>query len=232
MHPNVRGKVMAMTYRVIAFAVLVIPLLALPHRLDVTAAAQDTFALSGRVTTDFGCAIPGASVVISSVAAPSEVLAKTVTDADGRYSFDRLPDTKGPVNVVVSGDGFSRIERTMVIARNHPNLWDAGLPLARLFDPGRRVAGAVVHQKKRPVTDATVSLVRPHIDGRLSQVRTDKEGRFVFDNVDEGAFVVMITRPAYEAASRLVESTRSDSNAAPETFTLAPCKRCPTGRLD
>lgn len=120
----------------------------------------------------------------------------------------------------------------MVIARNHPNLWDAGLALARLFDTGHRLAGAVVDQQKRPVTDATVSLLRPHVDGNLYQVRTDKEGRFVFNNIDEGAHVVIVTRPAYEAASRLVHATPSDSNAAPETFTLAPCKRCPTGRLD
>jgi hypothetical protein len=222
---------MTMIYRAIAFAVLVIALLPLPHHLDAAAAAQDTFVLSGRITTDYGCTISEATVVVSSVAAPGEVLAKTTTDANGRYSFDRLPDVNGPVRIVAEANGFSRAEHTMVIARNYPNIWDAGLALARLFDTGHQVSGAVVDQQKRPLADATVSLLRPNIDGRLSQVRTDKAGRFLFDNVDQGAYVVIVTRPAYEADSRLV-AAKPSAKAAPETFTLAPCKRCPTGRVE
>jgi hypothetical protein len=220
-----------MKYRVTAFVLLAITLLALPRQLGVIAAAQDTFSLSGRITTDYGCGISEASVVITSIARPSVVLAKTVTDVNGRYSFDRLPEPDGPVRIVAQADGFAPAQHTMVIGRNHANIWDAGLALGRLFDPGYRLAGAVVDSQKQPLADATVSLLRPHFDGSLLQVRTDKAGRFSFDNLDEGAYIVTVTRPAYEASSRLVETTPGNAKLTQQTFTLAPCKRCPTGRL-
>ena len=54
-------------------------------------------------------------------------------------------------------------------------------------------------------------------------------GRFG-DTGQRLAGVVIVTRPAYEPASRLVESTPETANIA-SVFTLAPCKNCPAGRL-
>jgi len=194
------------------------------------AAPQDTFTLSGRITTDYGCALSEVTVVVSDTEG-SEVLGKAITDLDGRYSFERLPEPDGLIKIVAEANGFARATRTMVLARNYPNIWDAGLALGRLGDTGHRVVGIVVDARKRPVSDATVSIVRPHIDGKLYQLRTDAAGRFLFDNLDPGAYVVIVTRPAYDPTSRLVETTPSTSKAGAETFTLASCKRCPSGRL-
>jgi hypothetical protein len=227
-----------MPYRAIAICFLAVALLsvtltsvALPGRREVIAAAEDTFRLSGRVTNDYGCALFGVTVLVSAASAPSKILATATTDANGRYSFDRLPDVTGPVKLAAELNGFRHAERVMSLARNYPNIWDAGLVLGRLFDPGFRLAGAVVDERKRPVADATVTLIRPHIDGDVVQVRTDMAGRFLFEVVDEGALIVIVTRPSFEAASRLVDATPWNSKAAPEVFTLATCKRCPEGRL-
>jgi hypothetical protein len=215
---------------VTAFCALAIAL-ALQRPPQLMAAGQGTFTLSGRITTDYGCALSEVTVVVSLEAAGSEVLGKAITDLDGRYAFDRLPEPKGPIKIVAEARGFARATHTMSLARDYPNLWDAGLKLGRLADTDHRLVGIVVDARKRPVSDATVSVLRPHIDGELDQVRTDAAGRFLFDNIDPGAYVVIVTRPAYEPASRLVEATPSTSKAGPENFTLASCKRCPQGRL-
>jgi hypothetical protein len=136
----------------------------------------------------------------------------------------------GPVKIVAEAVGFGRAERTMAIGRNFPNIWDAGLTLASLADSGYRVGGRVFDGRKRPLANATVSLLSPYTDGKFTQIRTDLQGHFLFDNVAPGEYVVIVTRPAYEAASRLVTSLPSRSNMA-EDFMLAACKRCPEGRL-
>ncbi len=207
---------------------MLIALLAPSLRPELMAAPQDRFTLSGRITTDYGCAIPEVTVVVSSDAAG---IGGPRQDDHGQGRALFIRSAAGPQG---THQGRRRIAWLRVCRTHDVSCAEPPEYLGRRA----RIGASIRHRPsvgrhRRRFTKATGDgcdrpLLRPHMDGRLTQLRTDAAGRFLFDNVDEGAHVVIVTRPAYEAASRLVESTPSTSNVA-STFTLTPCKKCPRG---
>ena len=80
--------------------------------------ARDTAALNGVILDSQGAAVPGAKVVVTSVAtAASRTL---VTDASGGYLFNLLP--VGIYNLTVEIAGFRKFQRTNIILQTNENV--------------------------------------------------------------------------------------------------------------
>src|SRR5438105_14278172 len=88
---------------------ILIAVTALAMLLSPSGLAQvTTTGLAGRVTSDDGKAIAGASV--SLVHVPTNTSYRTSTNSDGRYSFSGLP-VGGPYKVSVAADGYGAVDQ-------------------------------------------------------------------------------------------------------------------------
>ncbi|HZF37984.1 MAG TPA: TonB-dependent receptor [Blastocatellia bacterium] len=90
--------------------------------------AQSPGSLSGRTTDSQGAAVAGATVTLYT--RPMNVRTTTVTDASGRYSFDRLPE--GDYVVEATSNGFGSFSRTFRVERGAPGTLDFALEIAGL----------------------------------------------------------------------------------------------------
>jgi vitamin B12 transporter len=88
--------------------------------------AQSTGSLSGRITDSQGAAVAGAIVMV--YARTTNVRATTVTDAQGAYRFERLPEEDCVVEA--TSPGFGRFSRTFRVERGEPSTLDFALEVA------------------------------------------------------------------------------------------------------
>ena len=149
---------------------------------------------------------------------PLERLFVTKTDGHGAFSFDCLPPDAWPRLAVTTADGRHHRVRTSH-AGNEPNggmMEEMGFvpmpgghasrlvvyPAARVQGrvvtrlPGVSVSGLkVMYQSSRPRQD------RPSHDPNFgATVITDAEGRFVFDDLNEGTINVFVMEPGENVA--------------------------------
>ena len=80
------------------------------------------------------------------------------------------------------------------------------------------VAGQVLDPSGNPVGGATVALTRPEFNTRTAT--TDARGRFQFEDVPAGAYVIEVSHPAFTTLKRAVLVTVE--KLAPVTLTLVP----------
>ncbi len=83
--------------------------------LPLTAAAQNTGRITGVVTDTTGGVLPGVTVTIKAGTAAAQT---TVTDANGRYAFDKL--APGPYEVSFELSGFAKQTSTALVAAGQP----------------------------------------------------------------------------------------------------------------
>jgi vitamin B12 transporter len=88
--------------------------------------AQSAGSLSGKVADSQGAAVAGANVTI--YARTANVRATTVTDADGKYRFERLPE--GDYVVEAASTGFGGFSRTFRVERGAAGTLDFALEIA------------------------------------------------------------------------------------------------------
>lgn len=177
--------------------------------------------LSGRVLDPRrGTGVPNATVGWQAAAAdsPNRMAAmiasrltggdtNTTTDADGRYTFDGLPEGK----VVLSAAHPDFLDVTKEVAADSDNV-DITLSV------GGTISGSVVGRDGRsPVAGAQVSL-RALGDtgmgwGETEPVRADAGGTFLFEHLRAGRYMVSAESPSGQARPKevvLTENQRTD----------------------
>ncbi len=83
------------------------------------------------------------------------------------------------------------------------------------------VVGMVVDSvSRKPLLEASVSLLSARDSSLVSFGITDGEGRFVFPKVSEGQYRVLVTYVGYKSRARRVSVTKSDPTADVGTITL------------
>lgn len=125
--------------------------------------------LEGRVADEDGTAIEGASLWPK---AGDLSVPLTITDEEGRFAFDGLPD--GEVRLRVESD--DHVRRTVVV-RNGPGVAPETITLER----GGKVAGLVVDVEGHPDADAYVWIVDPQDDenrDRMAWPSVESDGTF------------------------------------------------------
>jgi protocatechuate 3,4-dioxygenase beta subunit len=184
--------------------------------------AQSTGALEGAVTTALTHS-PVAAAVVTLKAA--ETKHSTVTDVSGRYAFADLKP--GEYTVEYAAAAFMPNRRAIRIAAAIPTTMSVELvPLAAL-------RGRVLDDERRPAPDVRVELLRSRA-GQPSTQSTDQEGRFVFEKLAPGTYL-LVARPVLagsylaegrpERLSKLPDSSEAERTAwAPTWFPGLPSR--------
>ena len=169
--------------------------------------------LTGTVTGPGG-PVDGATVVVHDVR--GEVVATTVTGADGRYVVTDLPPAA--YTVVAVAPGMEPVTDSIVVDTTGDTGWDASLPVPVPAGNGSSGSGSVPGSgglsgtartaDGRPITDARVALL--HADGTSVAVAdTDAQGRYTFADLPPGDYTVITTGYPPVADVLHVEGTAS-----------------------
>lgn len=157
----------------------------------LSAFAQETGGVKGKVRTTKGEGVAGANVIVRQNGAD---IKSAKSDADGRFVLDGLKP--GIYNIVFDKSGFaSGIKYNVEIKKNKTN--DMGERLILVVDQGTQVIvkGSVFNQDGRSVGGAKVLVERVLSDGSTKKVGsgyTDISGEFTF-RFPEGAEKYRVT---------------------------------------
>jgi Carboxypeptidase regulatory-like domain len=138
-------------------------------------------------------AVPGATVTLIDVR--GDVAAAGVTDADGRYQLNGVPD--GSYTLTAAGPGHRPVASSLVL--------DIGTALERDLELPRRsrlVGTVTAASTGRGVAEATATLVDASGTVVGSAV-TGPEGTFVFEDLAEGTYT--LTASGYAPVAQVVQ---------------------------
>lgn len=145
----------------------------------VVAFAQETGGIKGKLRTNKGDAIAGATVIAR---LNSEDVKSTKSDAKGNFVLDGLKS--GIYNVVFEKTGYSTGIRYNVQIKNG-SINDLGEKLVLTVDPGTQIIikGSVFDRNGRSVYGAKIEIQRINEDGKTKKIGsgyTSESGEFTF----------------------------------------------------
>lgn len=182
--------------------------------------AQDSPAnVRGRISTLWGEPIGEAEVAfyelegIRGISAAEKLVGKTVTDKLGDYRINGLPFGQYRVDVNLAGFGHSEVWR-FYLWRGANRVLDIGIPVGYTHSLAPIiVSGSVQQRDKASIEGATVTLVNAFDSTESQQARTNKAGRFQFDLIQPGQYVIYASKPGF-----LIEAATVDlGNGTKET---------------
>jgi hypothetical protein len=160
------------------------------------AAQRPFYPVRGVVTDTELAPVAGVEVLI---AGGSRI---TTTDARGRFVLDSVPE--GKVRLTVRRVGYLALHPTITVPQSSGDMLQVVLlPFAQQLEPiqvdvsRRGISGVVGDTGYRALAGATVELL-----GARRQVRTDSAGRFAFDDLKPGHYMLRVARAGYR--TRLV----------------------------
>ena len=177
-------------------------LLAITLSSNVAVAEDEPASVEGRVLTLWGAPMAEVKVAfylleeIRGISPTERLIQQTTTDGNGRYQLKGLPWGQYRVDFS-SAYGHTEVWR-FYLGRNAKRVLDIGLPIGythSLFEI--KVSGNVRRPDKTPVDDATVTMVSAFNPGESQQVRTDKSGRYSFEAIQPGQYIVYAAKPDY-----------------------------------
>lgn len=186
-----------------------------------TAQAADPY-LVGRITDWHGCPLPGVKVTISDTSGRSQV--SGTTDGSGHYAIRDVPRGNVVVRAELAGFRSVTAEPALYAGRN---VWDAGLPLQLLVvTKSHSITGAVRANDGSAIADASVTLWNVFSPTRISQTRSDKQGRFSVQTVDSGQFIISAVSPNFLAATHIANFEQADGSDVVIDFVLQQTEYC------
>lgn len=174
--------------------------------------AQSTGRLSGRVTGADGSLLGQVSVVATT---PSGEQRRIVTNSNGQFVFDDLPD--GPFRISAHLPGLL----TTVFGSTELNpsgVWvaatlgqGAGNDIAMTLRSGGAISGRIVDPESVPMPGVrVVALLSNRADGVKDDI-TDREGRFRIHLLEPGNYVVAVEPPKAASAGRRPSNADNDA---------------------
>ena len=141
----------------------------------LTAFAQQTVRLSGRVLNDSGDPVPNARVAIVAAGSSGNV---TLTDRDGQFTLAAPP---GRVTLSATKTSYSRAETTT----------ENGKPIEFRLVRGAAISGRVVNERGEPVMGASVFIEKAS-GGLEATTFTDDRGEYRLGGVASGTFTLAV----------------------------------------
>ncbi len=170
--------------------------------LTVVSAQKPRGSISGRVITDEGGGLPGATVYLSafsdgSPSAPGRSSKPTTTDADGNFQFDNLPPRSYRVSVLGNFKGYVQ-ESTALADQAKPRPHRLGEKVTIRMVKGGVITGRVLNSNGDPVIGVYVDAKRTRdAEGNKNffqdgtRVRsTDDRGVYRLYGLQPGTYIV------------------------------------------
>lgn len=171
--------------------------------------------LAGRITDWQGCPLEGVSVTVVGGSGQSVT---GLTGKNGEYEVVNVPT--GRVVLTAQLTGFQDAELRTTIVRGR-NLWDTGLALGRLtYTEPHRISGVVRDVQGQPLSAASITLSNAFSAARITQVRTDREGRFNVEVYDPGHYFLSAVAKNHRPESQVVTFDRSSGSSTTVQFEL------------
>ena len=165
-------------------------------RIDLIAAVNVTFSISGRVVSPGGLPVEGVTITLSGA-----TTATTVTDADGAYSFVDI--NSGAYSITPS-----RATVTFKPAVRSVTVTSSSVQVKSITANVYAISGKVRTASGRAVPDVTVML-----GGNGTDVTaTDGNGRYAFPFLSDGTYTVTLSKTGYAftPASRTIAVNGAD----------------------
>jgi|GEM_PF-2505743 protocatechuate 3,4-dioxygenase beta subunit len=150
--------------------------------------------LTGFVQDSEGTGIAGARVEIES--GPQDVGRSTLTDANGVYTLDQLPE--GTYSFAASADGYDTASTgPMQIDGGEATSYTFVLPPLGAGDLGA-IEGQVLDEEGQPLAGVRVSMIQA--PGQLLDATTAPDGTYQFAGLAPGTYSLRFSLPGYEPA--------------------------------
>ena len=167
-------------------------------RIDLIAAVNVTFSISGTVVSPHGVPVEGVAITLSGSSA-----ATTVTEANGAYSF--VDVGSGTYDITPSRGAF-----TFTPAVRTVSVTSSSIQVKNITANVYTISGKVLTARDRAVPGVTMTLGG---DGSALAM-TDGNGRYVFPILGNGTYTVMPSKTGYAftPASRTITVNGADKN--------------------
>lgn len=186
------------------------------------APAQDSpkASLQGRVVDLFGSPLSDAEIEISGENQADKFRARS--GPDGGYQISNLPAGQHTISARLRG--FREEKKTLVLAGGEQASIDFGLEVGRLTDlPETIVSGYVQDEGRKPLQNATVTLVNAFNYRLTFQARSDKEGRYAFRVSNPGQYIVIVSKSGFMVnAKAILVPAKEESEKHIVDFLLSP----------
>src|SRR5688572_16392999 len=87
---------------------------------------------------------------------------------------------------------------------------------------GGRISGAVITGDQKALESATITLLKNHDSSVVKLSVADRSGKFEFDNIPEGKYLVLVSAVGYDSAYSGVEISSTASDVNLKTIRLVP----------
>jgi Carboxypeptidase regulatory-like domain len=204
---------------------------------------DDTAALHGRVTDLFGQSLQNGSFGVqldSDAPVPKAELkfylldvtenerkavveAKAIksvfTDKDGNYNVSGLPAGEYRVQIYIPGYSVTN-DWFLYLSKGTIKTLDMGVPVGNThFLSQVIISGVVKDGNHAPLQDATVTLLNAFNRQEMWQERTDNLGRYKFDTMQPGQYIIYASKPGLEVKADAIVLARGQN---PRDFELSP----------
>jgi hypothetical protein len=197
-------------------------------------AQEEPARIRGRVTTLFGQPLEGAHVSFFQLqgiqgSSPSEqLIQQTFTNTNGEYQVNGLPAGQYRVEVLLKGYGHTEVWR-FYLWRGASRVLDVGIPMGMLDHISQmEIRGSVLRTKNEILKDATVTLTSVYNPSESQQVRSDDQGKYILLLMQEGDYLIHVSKPGYEVVSKTISIRSGERKTA--DFSLTPMQ--PKKRLE
>ena len=183
-----------------------------------SAASQDDelASVSGRVTTLWGAPLETAEVAFFQLEgiqgnSPTEQLVRRVTtDKNGEYQINELPWGQYRVEVGLRGYGQTEVWR-FYLWRGAKRTLDIGIPLGTYHHIAQmHIRCTVKDAANKPIKGATLTFINLYDSSESQQVRTDANGRYHLETMQEGDYSLYASKPAFAVSSKTITIRSGD----------------------
>jgi len=162
---------------------------------------ESTGTIRGRVLDLFGNPIIGAEVLVST---DRRIDRRLVTDQQGVYEASGL--TAGSYSISAALRGFHAAKRTTYLGPGEQVVVELGLQPGRLGPVEREtiITGIVRQKDRKPVEDATITIMSAFNQEIRQQINASSAGRFELKVAEPGQYVIYVYKPGLAVAAKAI----------------------------